>query len=1037
MRSLTVMTTTPASRWWRAGTAAASLAAARVRAKPTRGLVTGLGIAVAVASLFVTTASPIIAGDATLQRTLQDLSPGDRSITVAAPVNGQTPEQIQEADHRIRTGLKVRGVGGVRTEIEYRALAASDGTIFRLAGIDDLATAVTLRDGRLPTSCTPTRCEVVIAGPTESIALQPELGMVVVGHVALTNSSLLAGDFAPMSNEVILLGNGTDDVGSIKPFELIGRTIGWILPIDPGVIRVRDIDPILSAAASVANSFIDRGPKVSLPRTALLDARARAATASNRVALAAAQGVVLLAAFTLLAAAGARRHHRAARDLLRQRGAGRAAANVFTTCEAAWPVIIGLAVGVPLGVLATRQLADHWHFDAGDVVSTVIRDSADRVILGALVILVATAVVMATDSSASPSRQRSWWRPTALDAVGAAAFCMAALAVSRGSATASSLVSKGDPLIALLPLLAAVVVAWIAIRLVPVLVARFAQLLGHHAPLVRTALGEVARRPTVPLATAGFLAAATTLSIFSLGYRSTLAAGARDQASYAVPFDFTLAYGPALVRPSAVEPVGGWPSIAPSAVSTDILRRSASVESQKLSTDSIAMVGLEPSTLTSMRGWRSDFGPSIESMQAAITSKRDQPTAGTVIPLGTTRLTITGDGDLSTTEIAAIVASEKGLWHEDTTTLSKSDTNQLVVTLDPGDAGGRLIGFRLGQPGTQAQKTQHHAGEGNTGAAYFTATITLDSVEAETSSGTTTMAVPWSQLQSQGGAVTHDATGLSIELRLQGSSALLLPPAPPDIAVIPAIVDPYTAASAQGGNVVVDLPGDSRQVLRVAGIAKRFPGAGTRFAIVDISLAEPAFDRDQPGFGTANEIWIAADGADQRALATAFEQAPLKDLAVTRRTTIQERLSSDPLSRFTLGLFGIAAIIAALLAIGAVFLSTMSNAAEQAPLHRALAAEGVAPRSLSRMVRATSIAITVGALLFGALGSLELLRLVTRVIAVTATSTVPVPPLLIRVRAIDLGAALAALFVPCVVAAALAARSARRVARGDLLREFG
>ena len=292
-------------------------------------------------------------------------------------------------------------------------------------------------------------------------------------------------------------------------------------------------------------------------------------------------------------------------------------------------------------------------------------------------------------------------------------------------------------------------------------------------------------------------------------------------------------------------------------------------------------------------------------------------------------------------------------------------------------------------------------------------------------------------MQSDGGAVTHNSTGVSIDLRLQGSSALLLPPAPADIAVIPAIVDPYTAASAQGGTVVVNLPGDSRQVLRVTGIAKRFPGAGTRFAIVDIALAEPAFDRDQPGFGTANEIWIAADQADQGVLATAFTRAPLKDLAVTRRTMIEQRLSSDPLSRFTLGLFGIAAIIATLLAIGAVFLSTLSNAAEQEPLHRALAAEGVAARALSRMVRTTSIAITIGALLFGALGSLELLRLVTRVIAVTATSTVPVPPLLIRVSTFDVAAALLALLVPCVIAAALAARSTRRVAHGDLLREFG
>ncbi|HEY4333171.1 MAG TPA: hypothetical protein VGM78_11400 [Ilumatobacteraceae bacterium] len=998
-----------------------------------------MAIAIAIGSLFVTTASPIIAGDATLQRTLAAVPIGQRSVTVAVTLDGLSSTDLSTINSQVRASLRAPELGPSRTELAYQTLAASDGSLFRMAGIDGLAQHVRLIDGRLPQSCAPARCEVVIAGSTPAIALQPELGLVVVGHVALTDDSLLAGNFAPNSDTTVLLADGVSAAGAVKSLELIGRSVGWVSPIDPTAMHVKDIDHLLSAAAEITNEPIQGSPTVVLPRDELLDAKARGATASHRVALAAAQGVVLLGAFVLLAAASARRQHRAARDLLRQRGAGRATANVFTVCEAAWPVVIGLVLGLPLGIAATAELADHWGFSTGSLVSTVLHRSASTVVGGALLLLIATAIVMAaapTRTAGAPAR-RPWWRPSPIDGLGIAALCMAALATSRGSATPSTLVSSGDPLIALLPLLASIVVAWIAVRVAPPFIAACARVLRGRAPLTRTALDEVSRRPVVPLVTAGFLAAATMLGIFSLGYRATLAAGAHDQAAFEVPYDFSLAYGPALVRPSAVVPSGGFGAIVSSATSTEVLRQSASVQSETLSVDSVDVVGVDPHTLGSLRGWRSDFGPSIASVRNAITAPAQPAVEGTPIPAGATTLRVSGSGDLSVTAIKAVVAGADGNWHEDETTLA-SDGTTIVVALDPGDAGGQLIGFRLGQTDTQEQKTQHHAGEGNTGAEFFTATVTMTAVSAVDHAGTAhPLAVAWSNLDSDGAVVTHLGTGVTLDLRLEGSSALLLPARPADLDAIPAIVDPQTAANAQGGVVVIDLPDDSRQTLRVAGVAKRFPGAPDRFAIVDIALASPAFNFVQPGLGTPNEIWIATAARDRAAFAAALAKAPFDQVAVASREAIQHDLSSDPLARFTLGLFGVSAAIAAILAVAAIYLSTVSNAAEEAPLHRALAAEGVAPRSLSSMVRTTAIAIATTALIIGALGSLVVLHLVTRIIAVTATSTVPVPPLLVDISASNLIGVVVALLVPCALAASVAAHGAKRVASGDLLREFG
>jgi hypothetical protein len=662
-----------------------------------------------------------------------------------------------------------------------------------------------------------------------------------------------------------------------------------------------------------------------------------------------------------------------------------------------------------------------------------------------LVLLVTTAAVMAyTPGDSTFARSPSpWWEPTLIDGLGVSALLAGALAVSRGVATPANLASSGDPLLAMLPLLALMVVAWLAIRLVPLCVAAAARLLGRRAPLVRTALGEVGRRPALPLATAGFLAAATTLGVFSFGYRATLQSGAHDQAAFAVPYDITLTEGPALIRPSAVAPVDGWEHLAPSARSTNVLRRGVAVLNQRLANDTVTLIGVDPSTLTSLRGWRSDFGPSLEALPALIAAQHPVEAIGTFIPAGTTSLSIAAVGDIDHTSITAVIEREDGVWHELEAEVGVStDTNTHVeVALSPGDTGGRLIGLRFSQPGYASDRIQHHVGEGTSSTESFTAKITLEAITAIDSSKPSTVGTPlnidWSQLRSDGAVVTLLTRGIDVALRLQGTTALVVPAASPEMEAIPAIVDPTTAAGARNGLVSISVVNNARRVIRVAAIATRFPGAPARFAIVDRSLAQPAFDLINPGLGTANETWIAVNHDEEPQLAQNLSEAPFTNLITHRRSVLERRLNSDPLSVFALGLFGVAALMAGLLAAAALYLSTRAEAAEQEPLHRALAADGATDKSLSRMVLASALASAVAAIFVGVAGALVLLSVVTRIIAVTAAATAAVPPLLADQPMGGIVLALTMVALPAVVTATLAARSARRVSRSDLLREFG
>ncbi len=992
--------------------------------------------------MFVTVASPTIAGDATLRRTLEDVPAADRSVTVAVSVNSLTSEQIAEIDQAVRVNLRAPALGPVRTEIEYRTLATPDGTDFRLAGLDHLADSVTLLDGRLPASCTPTRCEVVIAAPTATLDLPSTLGLVIVGRVEIRNSTLLAGSLEPEANEVPLIADGVTAVGAITSLELIGRSVAWVSAINPETLRISDIDPLLAAGASTSNTLTQTGVSVTLPSGALKSARARSNTASHRVALAAAQDLVLLLAFVLIAAAGSRREHRKARRLLHQRGASRAAINVFTIIEATWPALTGLILGIAIGGAATIVIARTWNLPAGNVLLHVAHVGVTPLVLAAVMLLTATAVVMAygPDDETIMRKPPRWWQPMAIDGLGFAALAAGALAVNRGSATPSTLVSSGDPLVAALPLLAALVVAWLAIRLVPLLVALGAHVFARQTPLARTALGEVSRRPVLPLVTAGFLAAATTFGVFSFGYRATLHAGAHDQAAYAVPFDFTLREGPPLVRPAALAPVHGWQDLATSARSTDVLRRGVTTRSRSLSNDTVTLIGLDPRMLSELRGWRSDFGPSLNSLSKAIATQQPPAPFGTQIPRGSTSLTIVAKGDVEHIAITAVIERTDGVWHEAEASVASEGSTQLRISLGPNDAGGRLIGFRLGQPGTASDRIQHHVGEGSTGAEEFTADITLESLSAsdatQPTSPDTPLAFDWNALQSDGAVVRQLPMGIAISLRLQGSSALVVPSATTEMRAIPAVVDPLTAASAHDGLVSVDYAGGARGSLRVAAVAAHFPGAPTRFAVVDLSIAQPALDLMSVGLGTANETWIAIDHSGEAQLAQALERAPFTDLVILRRSTLEQRLRSDPLAVFALGLFGVSALIAGLLAAAALYLSTRADAASQAPLHRALAAEGVTGMSLSRMVFIGAFVGTAAAIAIGVAGAFALLALVTRIVAVTATATAAQPSLLASLPSIELLIALAIVVIPCVFAAALASRSARRVACIDLLREF-
>ena len=114
-----------------------------------------------------------------------------------------------------------------------------------------------------------------------------------------------------------------------------------------------------------------------------------------------------------------------------------------------------------------------------------------------------------------------------------------------------------DPTLVAVPILAAIALAAVVVRVVPLALRAASTASPRRWPLTKLTLAEATAQPLRSIATASLIAVTVMFALLTFGYASTLQLGSRDQAAFAVPYDFRLQLGPALVRPQALDPDGG------------------------------------------------------------------------------------------------------------------------------------------------------------------------------------------------------------------------------------------------------------------------------------------------------------------------------------------------------------------------------------------------------------------------------------------------------------------------------------------------
>jgi hypothetical protein len=267
-----------------------------------------------------------------------------------------------------------------------------------------------------------------------------------------------------------------------------------------------------------------------------------------------------------------------------------------------------------------------------------------------------------------------------------------------------------------------------------------------------------------------------------------------------------------------------------------------------------------------------------------------------------------------------------------------------------------------------------------------------------------------------------------------GAAILVTPSGPGQAEPLPAIVDPSTARAARDGVVIMETSSGTIRVRPVVTV-QRFPGVGGRFAIFDRDALQPALDLLQPGAGTANELWIAADRSDhERQVAAALEAPRYGAIQVDARSERQHALATDPLSIVTLFVLAGSALVAVVLGALAVLFGAAADATDDRPLLRMLALERIRGSRLTAMVAGKSLAVVLVAIPLGLIGGRWLLQVATRLVAVSATSGNPNPALRLSVPWMVVTMLCIALVFVLFVSAVTGASSARRVPREDLLR---
>jgi hypothetical protein len=999
------------------------LAALRVVRRPARAVIVAIGVALATATLVGVSSGSLIMRDRTLRAAVAALDPAQRSFRVDE--FGLAFSSSPAARRVATTALAlVTPRIPVRT-VAFRALRFETHLV-RLTAVDGITHWLGLRSGRSPRVCRPTRCEVLIVGPGRlpPILTAPGLRLIPVGRASLTVPSVF-GDFARPSDATLLVSSDVQGVSSLPALQSDFRTESWVVPLNPRDIRIWDVDRVLAREAH-AQSLLERAdPAFALtaPDDALLNGRRQGVVGSRRLLLVGGEVAALLLGFAGLAAIGLRRSLLAEWERLEGRGARRSQLWILLVSETGASALAGAVVGGVVGAGVAIWASARAGSGGAAILFHGVLTLETAAIVG-LAWAVATAVVALAVRSPSGGRGG----PVRVgDVVALGALAAAVVAASRGGAGADALAgNRGSvTLLLLFPGLVCLGAAVLAARLLAPLLRLAERIARRGRPSVRLALLALARAPSRTAVAVAFFVGSLGFFLLAASYRATLERGIRDEAAYQVPLDYTLTEGTQLVGPLDAAPIERYRLFAPGVEAYPVLRRYGDVPSIGTAFTSPVVLGLDPRAVARVHGWRSDFGRVPPHRLAGLLGAEGTVRlAGAPVPRGTTGLGLAAELRGAGVTLAVVIARPSGAIVR--VPLSRPGLPG-TGRGPPVPSDGRVVALEFSLTQVAAAEIAHSEGEGLLNAGVE-GTLHLGPLIAFAGGRRLGIVTSWHGWVGRSGAKRLPGDLVRVHYALTAAqSALLRPKEPTDGHPLPIVVSPDIARVAAPDGLVTFQFGTQQINGKIVAVADRFPATadgGGSFAIADESHLQTALDADAPGTGRPIETWLSVPSrsADSRVEA-ALRRSPFSALDVASRRGLEGQLRSDPLSRSIEIALLAGALIALALAVCGLWLIVHGDAEDERGELYDLEAQGATPGDLRRQLRLRAAILgalgVAGGLVLGLILSSEVVRLVQ----VSASGAVPVPPL---VREVGWGSAGLGLGVLGLLGAALVETTVRR-----------
>jgi hypothetical protein len=962
------------------------LALVRLRSRVGRSLLVAAGVAVGAGLLALAYAGSVAVQDRFLQRALEQLGPSSTSVqAVWSGVPAQSSLTLAELDRDARHAL--RGVTGREPfgVMLYRQ-APFGGTFVNIGAVDGLGRWLNVTSGRLPRRCRPDDCELVVVGSKPAAPRLPFLH--VVGRATLAPDAPLGAYFGGgPGRPPLLLAEGVSGLARtpLPDSGLVARTYGWVLPVSPGSIhdwQVGGFADRIGLATSKLAAQTDLF-SVSAPIDALADSHRQAAVAGRRLLLVGGSAAILVAAFTVLAAGRLRRDAQAAWRRLSWFGARPSQLVTLSSVESAGIAGVAAAIGWLAGAAAALLLAHELGAPAGAVV--LHSALAGRGILIALLVALAAALVVLVSLRATLFEIRGVG-VTVADVAAIAAVGAVALAISRGDADAAELGSGAgtDAFLLLLPPLVVLAGAVLFARLTGPLLRSLERAARRGSVPFRLAALSLARGGGTALLAVVFLVASISIAVFASAYRSTLSAGQTEQARYAVPADFVLSEDlQRLVTVQQAAPPSAYASLGRA---EPVLRESGNVAGRPGA--AFTLVGLSPASLRGIDGWRADFSdrPPAE-LAARLRPPGSAGLHGIDLPARTRRLAVPVTVDGNRVNLSLSVRGPRGDFSQIPLGEPGRGAHVLTAAIPLAARGGRVVAIRVQLPLT-AQFLAGHRESGTTLSVSNASrgVLRLGRLRA----GGTVLDGYRGWLGTGGLGARPGDDGLVVRYLVNRAAASFLRPRQPTDGVpLPVLATPAIAAAAGPGRIVPLDVNDQPLTARVAGVVRAFPSVTGDAVVADRELVSTALNARTPGSAVAGELWLDANpGAAARLAAPPFDR-----LAVTSQAALEQRLRSDPLSRGTLAVLGVTAVIALALALVGILLVVVADGRDESGELFDLEVQGASPFDLRTHLRLRAALVTAAGLVGGVLTGAALVALVVSFVTVTATAGRPVPSL--------------------------------------------